>query len=211
MKLAYARVKRDISEEDIKLLLGGIPKTFSEKNSEYLKSVTSRKNLKSVYHSLMGIRLLLELIPKITDLPSIIRGEYGKPGFSENIGMDFSISHTDGLVICALCEGDVGADCESEFQRDPMHMAERFFAAPELEYVRNASDRKAAFTEIWTKKEAYVKRLGTGLAAPLKSFDVTGGEIYTETFKIEEYTISVCSEKKYFPVELKECGADLQY
>ena len=76
-------------------------------------------------------------------------------------------------------------------------IAKRFFTSAENEFINLSSDKRLAFFEIWTKKEAYLKQIGTGLKTPLDSFctmtDSLGGKFKTE--KIEQYIISTFCEE----------------
>jgi 4'-phosphopantetheinyl transferase len=103
---------------------------------------------------------------------------YGKPALLRPSGtaLEFSLSHTRGLVVCAVALGDVvGVDAES-WQRPrglaPLELARRFFAPAETAALARlpAEEQLAAFLEFWTLKEAFVKACGTGLATPLEDF-----------------------------------------
>lgn len=143
----------------------------------------------------IGAELLLnhavrECFPE-TPLPlDIVCSEYGKPEVSGG-GFCFSLSHSAGQALCALSEEKIGADIQhiAEFHDS---IAQRFFAAEEREYILSQPDRDAAFTEIWCRKESYIKFLGTGLATALDSFSVIGmdGIFYTVRGK---YHIAVCT------------------
>ncbi|MEU2021528.1 4'-phosphopantetheinyl transferase superfamily protein [Streptomyces sp. NPDC016469] len=97
-------------------------------------------------------------------------GPGGRPvllGFPE--GPHFSLSHSHDLIVIAVAAVPVGVDV----QRVPragtvdallprLHPAER----EGLSRVPRAA-RAAAFARLWTRKEAYLKGLGTGLARGL--------------------------------------------
>ncbi|MFK0097800.1 4'-phosphopantetheinyl transferase family protein [Streptomyces sp. NPDC091040] len=97
-------------------------------------------------------------------------GAGGRPvllGFPE--GPHFSLSHSHDLIVIAVAAVPVGVDV----QRVPrtgtvdallprLHPAER----AGLSRVPRAA-RAAAFARLWTRKEAYLKGLGTGLARGL--------------------------------------------
>jgi 4'-phosphopantetheinyl transferase len=105
----------------------------------------------------------------------------GKPSLVLEDGtprLSFNLSHTRGLVACAITGGsDVGVDVES-VERDVTHaVAERFFSDSEnagLRQCATAALRARRFIELWTLKESYVKAIGKGLSHALDSivFDV---------------------------------------
>ncbi len=82
-------------------------------------------------------------------------------------GPALSLSHDDGLLVCALSStGDVGIDVQSSSR--PRHTAEiagHHFSAAERAWLERAP--ADAFYWLWVLKEAHLKRLGTGLAGGL--------------------------------------------
>jgi 4'-phosphopantetheinyl transferase len=101
----------------------------------------------------------------------------GKPIINPKLGCDellFSLSHTRGLVAVAVASrGVIGIDVErmDPAKTDP-GVAEEYFAPTELQMLQGAppTERTAYFFRLWTLKEAYIKAIGTGLSASLKSF-----------------------------------------
>lgn len=89
-------------------------------------------------------------------------------------GVFFSLSHSGGAVACAVGDSPVGADVERIRPVRTEALARRFFAPEETRaLLRLPPERRlAAFFELWTRKESYLKALGTGLARPLSSFCV---------------------------------------
>jgi 4'-phosphopantetheinyl transferase len=98
--------------------------------------------------------------------------EYGKPYFPELPDAHFNISHSLGYAALAISNAPVGVDIERlsrvERIKDRGRFAARAFAKDELENVGGALD----FLDIWTRKEAYLKLDGRGLAIGLRSFSV---------------------------------------
>ena len=106
-------------------------------------------------------------------------GPYGKPilaGFWDERPR-FNLSHSGGLAAIAIAAGaDVGVDVEClRPLPDLERMAERYFSRGENAALRTLAppDRLEAFFRCWTRKEAYLKALGDGLARPLDAFDVS--------------------------------------
>lgn len=119
---------------------------------------------------------------------------HGKPFVAapQRLARPFNVAHTEGMVLFASCPAAVtepaapdpaapdaatgamiGVDVEPLFRRTDVALAERYFAAPEVQYVfdhRDAEARLAAFLRVWTLKEALIKAIGTGLTLPLADF-----------------------------------------
>ena len=76
-------------------------------------------------------------------------------------------------------------------------VSERFFAENEIKFIEESENPDEAFFEIWTKKEAYSKMLGKGLAAGFNSFDVTGNALGCKfyTKRTNGYAFSLCAEE----------------
>lgn len=85
----------------------------------------------------------------------------------------FNISHTEGLIACAVTVGrEVGVDVE-HVGRTLLHdVAGRHFAPREVSDLRAlpVSEQDRVFFDYWTLKEAYIKARGFGLALPLGDF-----------------------------------------
>jgi 4'-phosphopantetheinyl transferase len=101
---------------------------------------------------------------------------YGRPALMGGATVDFNVSHTRGLVACAIARvPEVGVDVEDiergAFSRD---IARRYFSAAEadaLDAVPEAA-RVSRFFDYWTLKEAYIKARGMGLSLPLDGFSM---------------------------------------
>jgi 4'-phosphopantetheinyl transferase len=106
---------------------------------------------------------------------------YGKPMLADesNIGdVRFNLTHSHGLALLAVTRGrDLGVDVERlrDMERDGEPLAERFFSPREAAALRSLPPelRREAFFHCWTRKEAYIKANGKGLALPLDQFDVS--------------------------------------
>lgn len=106
-------------------------------------------------------------------------GSHGKPDLTESSGnwLRFNLSHSQGLVLYAVTrDRNIGIDVE---QIRPMAEAEQiaksFFSVEENAIFSSLPlhQKQAAFFSCWTRKEAFVKALGDGLALPLNQFDVS--------------------------------------
>ena len=109
-------------------------------------------------------------------------GTHGKPALRSDARsrLSFNVSHSEDLALIAVApeQIEIGVDVEAERPMpDGDDIARRFFAPSEVErlQVLPAELRGRAFFECWTRKEAYLKALGDGLARPLDAFEVTFG------------------------------------
>jgi 4'-phosphopantetheinyl transferase len=100
---------------------------------------------------------------------------YGRPYCvfpAEGRMLKFSVSHTEGLVMCAVVfNRDVGADVE-RLRECPLDIVDSCFAPVEAQSIRERSgnERAERFFAYWTLKESYIKARGLGLSIPLDKF-----------------------------------------
>lgn len=118
----------------------------------------------------------------------------GKPYLSETHlktqsrqNVHFSLSYTEDAFACAFSHAPVGVDIE---RLSPLTvLPARFLSPDEQRYCTNGCDSSPCendilkicdshrFYEIWTRKEAYTKMLGQGLAMEFSSFSVLEPDI----------------------------------
>jgi len=107
------------------------------------------------------------------------KGEYGKPYLAdiEHHNVHFNLSHTHDLALLAITQGvEVGVDIEfNERKTDWKNIVKRFFSISEQKalFLLPESEQRNAFFQLWTRKEAYMKVLGTGLALAPTQFSLT--------------------------------------
>lgn len=110
----------------------------------------------------------------------LVTGRHGKPalgGRHAAAGLEFNLSHSEDIVVYAFSwSGEVGVDIEAVRPlRSADEIASLMFSSRENAAYR-AVDRRHrlhAFFNCWTRKEAFVKALGSGFHHPLKRFDVS--------------------------------------
>ncbi len=107
---------------------------------------------------------------------------HGKPELAaaadgSTTGLRFNLAHSHGLALYAITRGRrIGIDVERVrpgLGADAI--ATRFFSAHEIAALRALpiEMQEAAFFRCWTRKEAFIKASGEGLAFPLDQFNVT--------------------------------------
>lgn len=131
---------------------------------------------------------------------AVERTPEGKPYWKDREDCHFSLSHSGRWVAIAWGSSPVGIDVE-QYRTDGNieGIAKRFFCPDEQAYLSctEGEERNRCFFAIWTKKESYLKYLGTGLAHPLDAFSVlqprTLGVTFVET-SLEGAALAVCTE-----------------
>lgn len=107
---------------------------------------------------------------------SFVYGLRGKPAIA-GIPLHFNMSHSDGMAVIAVTRSHVvGIDLEHVRPMPDLEgIAKSHFSSTEQAAIATlpADDRLSAFFTCWTRKEAYLKATGDGIAAGLSSFDVT--------------------------------------
>ena len=116
----------------------------------------------------------------------IKRTKNGKPYTDENIY--FSLSHTDGLTVCAVSDGEIGIDAE---KIRPIKNKEKILLRFMGENAQMLTDED--FLKKWTAFESRVKYFGEKLTVcPNAKKEQSNVQIIS----IGEYIVSICSQKK---------------
>lgn len=196
-----------IGDKDISLFL-------SELNSSEIK-VLPKQGGRKFEPSLIGKVLAKRILSNETLISkeNIIIGKtkLGKPIIKtpNNLNFDISISHSGSYLTIGICnDGKIGVDVE--LLKDINYRVFRnCLSVSEEKYVNSGKEitqRLENFYEIWTRKEAYSKTLGTGLQRPLSITQFYLGKIkprtvikndnqryYFRTLKKDKFILSVCT------------------
>ncbi|MEM6685369.1 MAG: 4'-phosphopantetheinyl transferase superfamily protein [Bacteroidota bacterium] len=184
-----------ISEKNHGLLL---QKFLSNFPLDFQQKILSYRRWQDAQLSLLGRLLLSQGVLKNSQLKTvnskILFNEYNKPYF-EGKEINFNISHSGEIVVCAISETDtIGVDIEI-INEININDFKSQMTTSEWNSVVYATDQQVAFYNYWTQKEAVVKTHGKGLSIPLQSFEINDNTttIEAETF----YTYEVDLEENY--------------
>ena len=135
------------------------------------------KHLHGQYCCLRAWKLLHELLTEHAFLPAAFpleqltytEDEYGKPRLTLADAISthcFSISHTKNALAVAVSSKSVGIDVEaivSLRRAEDVPLLERTMSAAERQRIAASQEPSKVFTELWTRKEALYKAIGTGI------------------------------------------------
>ena len=120
--------------------------------------------------------------------------EHGKP-YAKDLAVEFNISHSGDMVVCAVDDNPIGIDIE-QIRPIDLTVAKRICTDEEILYLfgHKPTDQDFTYTtdteiltrlfELWTAKEAYGKRMSIGISRLVN----TGNDIL---IKQNEYQICV--------------------
>lgn len=174
--------------DDIELIFG--PLVVSASSEKHLYSFLSpdermkaaRFKFPNHRMSFIAARGLLRILlgSFIDARPEAIEFRYGRNGKPSIVGaphVHFNVSHSGQVILYGLrLDHEIGVDIEHIRQIDDMDgIARQFFSPGEQREWLDVSehDRLKAFFDCWTRKEAFIKFLGSGLSFPLRHFQVT--------------------------------------
>ena len=107
----------------------------------------------------------------------------------------FNIAHTDGMIVIAIADQEVGVDVEYKKRKIRADLYKKVLSETEkLIYLRK-NEMSTYFLTCWVKKEAYLKYLGTGIDRHLDEID-TESLSFVELIEEGDYVIGLCSKAK---------------
>ena len=139
---------------------------------------------------LFSVRELLARIDGPVIEPDYGYGRNGKPYF-KNYPLQFNLSHSGSYVFCGVSHQEIGVDIQEIRDVKEVSLAKRFFSEREsmaLEFCENDEERSQLFFRMWTRKEAYGKLTGQGLAGIMKK-DLWADDSKEEKLIWNEYDI----------------------
>lgn len=123
--------------------------------------------------------------------------EHGKPSIEGHENVFFNFSHCKNAVACVVSSEPVGVDVEC-IGRYNKGVAEYTLSEEELKKLeydedgcpRDENGLQLQFTAFWTKKEAVLKLIGTGITDDVKNIlHLHNDDVIYET--------TICEEKKF--------------
>ena len=190
------------------------------------------KDKHTFYQSHNALRLILSHY--LSEKPSEIDYDltsFGKP-LLKNKRLQFNLSHIDTMAVIAVTEGtEIGIDIENLNRKvEYDDLAKRYFCEAEYQKLVQAypENKKNAFFNCWTRKEAFIKAVGEGLSYPLNDFEVTllsnepvqinhikqdleSPKQWTlDSKNLDEYTIATAVKRKNSSFESREFSRLLQ-
>lgn len=87
-----------------------------------------------------------------------------KPYLSSHPSFFFNVTHSHDVGLIAVANRPIGIDIEHiDGNYEFMNLLEHFCNEKEMSFIKNATNKEQAFYSIWTRKESFVKALGTGI------------------------------------------------
>ncbi len=191
---------------------------WGEREEDLLHRVSSKRQQKirnflreedrilSLYAALLCRKMLAEYGGPAYEELHFSVGKFGKPYLNPDIGPYFSISHTEGCVLCTVSSsGETGADVE-KIRNAPFDIMDSVFHRDETMYITEGceTEKERRFFQIWTRKEAVLKQAGTGFSDNAPDFNTLAEEYAgrLHTWCCEDWMISVCG--------CRECTAEIR-
>lgn len=130
--------------------------------------LTSEGMIRASLHA-FNRQLKMGLADSLPDEIEILRTPKGKPYF-QGIPIQFSLSHSGNIMVCAMGRNEVGIDVQHIRHARTIEVAQRFFSSEESDYVTQNGEK--AFFELWARKEAFVKYIGEGISYGFQNFSL---------------------------------------
>ena len=185
------KIPEELSFDDIKKYLDYVSE---ERKKKILRYKPESSRIESLLAALLVRYAIRKDLSLTNDAITIFHNEYGKPYLTGYPDYHFSVSHSGRFIAFVSDNAPIGIDIQNMEQlKKPI--SGHFFTENENSYI--SSNGLQGFYEVWTRKEAYVKMLGTGFSTPISSFDVFDDlEASFNTQVNEAYMITVCSRNE---------------
>ncbi|MBE6130500.1 MAG: 4'-phosphopantetheinyl transferase superfamily protein [Erysipelotrichaceae bacterium] len=188
---------------------------YANIDNKRLEKIKKSTNLLFIKEQLGSNLLLNDILEnnyfKDINLLEYVYNESGKP-YLKDKNLYFSLSHSNGIVALTVSKEEIGLDIEL-IKPIKESVAKRIMN--ENEYcIYSSLDKNKKITyfyEVWTSKEAYVKKLGTSISLNPSNIEIDE-DILIKRIIIDnnEYMLAVTNsmsltiDERYIPKELLE-------
>ena len=136
---------------------------------QHADSISQTKRKLSYVETHARLRLLLaQVVSAKPGQLCILKAEHGKPYLPDYPELAFNLSHTaNKLAVAYGYHHDIGVDIETcKPRKNLAGLVEKCFAEEEQHYWRQLPEPEQlqTFYRFWTRKEAFVKAVGRGIA-----------------------------------------------
>ena len=176
-----------------------LQKAYEELSSSRKEYIDRLRQQKDKLRSLTGELLVRQLLKAHYGMEKVQlhRSENGQPYLTDR-GLYVSITHCEEKIACAVSEAPVGIDLEKLRPID-LRLCRHVCVPEEKAYVLGdypgdpngmCQDRRVLerFFEIWTAKEAYFKKRGTGIT-DLKSVNIL--PLPRQMHRLDDYILQI--------------------
>ncbi len=134
-------------------------------------------------------------------------GRFGKPKMKGS--PHFNISHSGRIVAVAFAEDELGLDIEQHASVE-VNGISKFLHPLEREFIEKSDDQRSSLFYVWTRKEAFLKAIGTGLQERLTETNCLEHTVrrdemwFIQSERVStDYWLAVCSQEMR-ELEIKE-------
>ncbi len=203
----YCILPEKLDDDSYNYFLNQVPAVFRNE-------IVRFRNWEDRQHRVLGKLLLIKGLEMLGlndySLDQLKLTNLKRPYFDESI--DFNISHSGEYVVCAISDSaKIGIDIE-EIKDIPLTDFADQFSGDEMKNILYAGDSLRSFYGLWTKKEAFLKAIGTGLYVPLNKVQVVDHKIrweendwfLTELNLNKDYCACLCANVFEAGIEIHE-------
>lgn len=184
-----------LSDEEVLLYIDTLPQWRREQALQFRFELGKRQ-------CLLSYKLLQKALKEvygIDETPAFCYGEHGKPSLERYPEIHFNLSHCKEAIACIVADVPVGVDVES-VGRYSENVARYCMSDEEVCVIESSASPQEAFTLLWTKKEAVVKCIGTGINDDMKGLllpeNITELQVEAHLSTDRRYAYAVCIDNK---------------
>lgn len=122
--------------------------------------------------------------------------EFGAIRVANSDRLQVSVSHSSLYCACAISDEPIGIDIERISRFHKSNFVKRCYTESEKNFVyKNEQDKYLRMAKVWTRKEAYSKKMGKGLFLDFKKINTINEtpNCYAD-YIVDDMQISVCSD-----------------